>query len=137
MHEEMIGLHEFSFEPPDLARGVFRGDISADEMRRMVAYMRACTAEHAPVMFMADVTALGAIPPETRKEVRGTVGIPYGALAVHGATFRTKILCTLVLGAMKLLSGVQTPIGFFATEAEARRWLDEQRAAYTPATSRT
>jgi len=38
---------------------------------------------------------------------------------------------------MKLLSGVQTPVGFFDTEAEARRWIDEQRAAHECAISRT
>ncbi len=130
MHEETIGRHTFSFEPPDLGRGVFHGDISADEMRRMVAYMHARAAEHAPLFFLADIAGLGAVPPETRREVRGTIGIPYGAIAGYRATFRTKILATMMLRIMKLISpSVQVPVGFFDTEAEARRWIDAQRAA--------
>jgi len=136
MHEERIGLHALSFEPPDLVRCVIQGDISADEMRRMIAYVRACAEERAPVLFLADIAGLGAIPPDTRKEVRATVGIPYGAIAAHSATFQTKILASMILGAMKLLSGERTPVAFFGTEAEARRWLEAERAALAPAVRR-
>ncbi len=136
MHEETIGLHAFSFEPPDLVHCVIRGDISPDEMRRMIAYVRTRAGEREPVLILADIAGLGAIAPDSRKEVRATVGIPYGAIAVHSATFQTKVLASMVLGAIKLLSGERIPIVFFGTEAEARRWIDGQRAALALAARR-
>lgn len=132
MHEVTIGCSALSFEPPDVVRCVLRGDISADEMRRMIEHIRASTEGLERLLVLVDVTGLGAIPPDARKEVRGSFGIPYAALAVCGATFQTKILSTMLWSARNLLSGARLPLAFFDTEAEALRWLDAQRAALEP-----
>ncbi len=133
MHEVMFGRHAYWFEPPDLVCCVIEGDIHVDEMRRMVGYIRARAEGCEHVLLLGDAARLGTIPADARKEFRGAMGIPYGGVAIYHASFHTRMLAIMILGALRLLNRTRFPFEFFATEAEARRWIEEQRAALAPA----
>jgi hypothetical protein len=51
-----------------------------------------------------------------------------GAGAVVGASFTTKTVAKMLIRAAKLLSTSTAHFDFFDTEAEARAWLNQQRA---------
>jgi len=128
MHEVMIGRHAFGFEPPDLLRAEIHGAVSAEEMARFAAYTRARAGECASLLVLADVSDMGDVSADARKEARAAVGVRFGGTALYGASFQRRMVVTLVMSALRLLSGDENnPLVFFGTEAEARRWIAARR----------
>jgi len=128
MHGTKIGNHVAKFEPPDLLHLSLRGDLSVEDVQGISAFVRANRAKGSHLVLLADLAELGNVAPEARKVVAHEKTMPlYRGMAMYNATFRTRVLMKLVLGATRLLSDVRTPIRFFQTEAEARHWSNSRR----------
>jgi hypothetical protein len=117
------------FEPPDILIGAFIGEITESEMRRICVEQRRITGDDPRIFVLFDLSRLGHVTPDARhaaaKELKGTV---VRAAAYFGASFRFRVLATLVVKGINLMNRTSTPTSFFETEAEARAWISEIRA---------
>lgn len=77
---------------------------------------------------LIDMSRVGTISPEARLIARAEAGhLPLRGTAVFGASFHHRVIALLANKAATLLKKDHQPIAFFATEAEARAWIDERR----------
>nr|AYM52968.1 hypothetical protein [Jahnella sp. MSr9139] len=127
-----LGAHEVLFEPPDLSIFRARGDISAADVGLIRAEVRRLCQEREALFSLVDLTGLGAILPEARSRAARPWPLQIQGIAVIGAGFLHRVVITAVDRALARLfrgDGRFTP-HFFATEAEARAWLDQRRRAW-------
>lgn len=118
------------FEPPDLVVIYARGDVSAEDVSQVYQFMRECGET---LYIVADVGGLHGISPTARKALidEGSPArqrLHMAAMAMVNASWTTRTVITLVNKAYMYFYPEQyTAFAFFATEAEARAWIDIQR----------
>lgn len=124
-----LSKHHVSFEPPDVLRVVVRGDVAVSDVRDIVIAMDRTAAGLRSPLALVDVTEMGDVPPGVRAfAARNPPRLPMHGVAIHGASFQTRVLTKLILSAIKLLSpSLVHPFVFVRTEAEARAWLEARR----------
>lgn len=125
MIQRQIGRHSIAFEPPAVVHFVLMGDVSAQEAELMAAFVQEHSGGLPFILALLDVSDLGGIPAETRKEAaRLSAQFPYRGLAFCRASFRARVITTLLGSALRLFArGADNPFRYFETEAEARSWL--------------
>jgi hypothetical protein len=127
---DVRGSTIFRWEPPDTCFLVLVGDVSGEDMRRLIAAALAQTASMTYTFGLIDMSRLGAVAPEARLVAKNeATAIPMRGTAVFGASFHHRVIATLINKAGSILKKDHQPIAFFATEAEARAWLTERREA--------
>ncbi len=125
-----IGDHSFRVEPPDLLFVRDRGDILPEHAEEILQEARRLAESGGPPLWIIDMTELGEVPARTRRvAAHFDILALIGAVAVLGASFMHRITMKVVLNVAKLARpGAPTPeVRFFASEGEARAWLDEVR----------
>ncbi len=125
-----IGDHSYRVEPPDLVFVRDRGDILPEHVAPVIEELQQMVGRGIPPLWLVDITELGEVHPETRKcFAQSDLMSILGPVAVIGASFSRRVLMRLVFNAAKLARpGAKGPdVRFFASEAEARAWLDEVR----------
>jgi hypothetical protein len=127
--EADYGAHAIAFEPPDLIVVIVRGALCVEEMSDLAAFVRAHTTALGAVLLIADLSAMSALSATARRAAAETSrGIPYRGMALYGASFQTRVVAKLALGAMRLLGATSDcPIEFCQTEQEARAWVAKRR----------
>jgi hypothetical protein len=125
-----IGAHQVRLEAPNLFFLRDQGDMSTADVAQIMDEMRRCASVSGPLLVLNDISALRDVSLEARKVVaQNDVLKVVRAMAVFGGSFAQRIVATLALMAARLRlrrKGIP-PIRFFATEAEARAWLEENR----------
>ena len=131
--ETQIGRHTLRIREPALYHIVMKGDMDADEMRHMIGLVLEVSKGRPHILVLGDLAEMGSITPEARK-VAAAEGsrLPIRALAYYRASMLARATITLALGAMRLLSSTDCRFRFFATEAEASAWIEEQQRALYP-----
>ncbi|WP_050432452.1 hypothetical protein [Chondromyces crocatus] len=125
-----MGGHSVTLEPPDISRVVLRGDISAMEMLSVLGIVRAFAEERGRVFLLIDARGLGGIPVDARKAICEGASIPIRGTAIYGASFQSRILCTLVMGALQLFTTQHdNPVVFLPDEESAFGWVTQRRAS--------
>jgi hypothetical protein len=121
-----VSFHRW--EDPDVTFLAIIGDLSRPEMRRILDETNA-SAKGKPYIFgLIDMSRVGTISPEARVVARTEAGhFLLRGTAVFGASFHHRVIALLANKAAALLKKDHQPIAFFATEAEARAWIDERR----------
>ena len=131
MVEEPVGRHWVLFEPPDLC--VIRpvGDLSVEEVSEIMSRVGAFAAGKQRVLLMFNVERSGDMAPAARKiAMDATSRLPVAGIALFGASFAIRVAATLMAKAARILYPSSAPVPrFFASEAEARAWLNGRRAA--------
>lgn len=125
-----LGQHEVRFEEPDLLWVSIRGDLSAEETRRLAEYTLEVAAHREHLLVVADLSALREISSDARREMAArTSEVPYRGMAFFGGSFQARLIAKLVVGAMNVFSSRSrdNPICFLEGEAEARAWIEERR----------
>src|SRR5882672_5243011 len=123
----MVGSHEARFVAPDVVYTVFRGDVSAEDARRLSELFAEWT-RGIDCRFILDLRELGYIGPEARDQFavhRGPqlTDRDYRVdLAFIGANLRTKVLTTVVMTARSIASNVKVRTQYFADLDEAVGW---------------
>jgi hypothetical protein len=124
-----IGAHTLHFEPPDLYMTIFMGEVSGPEMVERNAEI-ARFAEGKPwVLGIADLRE-GIMTPDSRRAATQLTRISQGTAFI--CMDPKKQLSLLLLGSARdaIQHGeVDSPLGFFGTEDEARAWIAERRRA--------
>ena len=128
MIERHIDRHSIRFEPPETLHFVLMGDVSAQDAEAMAVFAREHIGGRPFILAFLDVGDLRAIPAETRKvAARLSAEFPYRGIAFYHASFRARVVTTLLGGALRLFSPhLDNPLRYFDTEAEARLWLAER-----------
>jgi hypothetical protein len=120
-----------SFEPPDLTHWKFVGDVTEAEMRVLTALEKALVEGRPYLLKLVDLSQIGKVTPGGRKAGAEKVhDVPVRGVAIYGASFGIRVLAELVARAGDFLRRIKdTPTRFFATEAEARAFIESRRAA--------
>jgi hypothetical protein len=124
-----IGAHLVWVEPPDLLCVQIHGDLSPDELRRILDEARRVAAR-GPILWLSDISAMRDVHPGARRvAVAGDAMFLGRAAAIIISNFTQRIMTTLVMNVAKLARpGIEMPpIRFFPTEAAGRAWLDRIR----------
>jgi len=122
-----VGPHEARFVEPDVVYAVFRGDVAAEDARRMSELFHEWT-RGIDCRFILDLRELGYIGPEARDQF----AVQHGSqltdrdykvdLAFIGANLRTKVLTTVVMTARSIASNVKVRTQYFADLDEVLVW---------------
>lgn len=129
--EQYAGKHRIRFEPPDLLMLTYVGDIAPEEIRMIAETIEGTPVPRGALLMLIDAGQLGHVPVESRKALTAREGmVPHAGMAFINASFQTKIVLQLILGALRVLSrGEMGPIRFFTSEGDARAWLATRRRA--------
>lgn len=119
--------NEFQVEG-DTVFVAIQGDVRADHLEALIEICEKIEAEHGYFLTLADVRQVGRVPSEIRRRSAewGRHHRP-GGYACYGSSAMTRTIITLLIRAISLVSKQDTPVMFFASEAEARKWLAVRR----------
>ena len=124
------GRHEFYYEG-DILGMRFRGPITRRDLEALRKGLEALATETPSFYLLTDMAECTGIDPEARKYMSEWAKAPdvgLVATVVYGNGFMMRALITLTLKAIKLLGQREATIHFVKDEAEARRWISEDRA---------
>jgi hypothetical protein len=111
-----------------LLKFTLRGPINLEQTNAQLAHYQAILEEQGFVLVVLDVTKGGRMAMPARKasaEWAKTYG-HRSRTAVVGAPVMIRTAIDLINRAANVLAKRKVPLGFFATEEEARRWLIAQ-----------
>lgn len=103
------------------------GDLGRDQMARLLELIAGVIEEHGRYGTILDTRKMGRLPPDARSLVSDFKGaeLCYGN-AIFGESFATRVVLTMALRTIQLLSSQKFTAAFFKDEAEARAWLKER-----------
>lgn len=128
-YQKQIGSHSIRFEPPDLYVTTFIGEISGAEMMERNAEVARFAAGKPFVLGLADIRR-GIMTPDARRAATGLTKLSRGTAFVCLEPKQQLSLSILATARESIQSGAtDSPLGFFATEPEAREWIAERRMA--------
>jgi hypothetical protein len=131
----MIGRHRYQ-RSGDVLALQWHGNISEDDLRALREVTTGVMREVGRAFMVSDMSQATGIDAGARKYMAewskhdGTDLI--SGTAVYGLNFATRAITMLALNAIKLLGQKKLDVAFLKDEADARRWVDEQRAARFP-----
>lgn len=112
-----------------------RGSVEPPQAHTFAQLLLSTSTQHGAAYCLCDGRALAPVPAESRR-----VYIEYlkrhrlrFALAIFGAPLPMRVAGMLVLNAARLLALPALHVAYFATEAEAARYLDEARRRFSSA----
>jgi len=124
-----VGENTMGWESPDILIGIWRGEMTPAGMTAGFDKLKEFSKGWPRAFALVDVSGLTAIPLATRRVANANVAsVPFAATAVYGASFGIRTVFSLLVRAMSLVTSKPMTLGFFATEAEARAWIDVERA---------
>lgn len=128
MVEHFIGRHRIRFEPPDLVFVINDGEISRDQATELIGRVQVFAEGKDRVFLMFDLERSGHIEPAARKIVVDSFGrMRVGGIAMFGASFTHRVIASLMMKATGIFFSSPLDVHFFASEADARAWIDERR----------
>ncbi|HEY0136987.1 MAG TPA: hypothetical protein VGB85_23050 [Nannocystis sp.] len=135
MEQATIGRHRYQ-KAGDVVRLQWQGNISADDLKVMREVTTRMMQELGRAFTISDMSQVTGIDAGARKYMaewgqQDGNGLITGT-AVYGLSFATRAITTLALNAITLLGKKKVEVAFVKDEAEATRWVDEQRAARFP-----
>ncbi len=104
----------------------FVGSLDLDEFEQMVTFSEAVVAEQGYAYLLAQVRQAGSISAPVRQRLGPWLRrIPLRGIANVEASVASRGLATLLANGMRLLYGINHPVGFRKDEAEARKWVED------------
>lgn len=132
MQHVAVGAHETWFEEPDIIRLNLVGDVSVDEGRGLNDASREFAEGLSHFFYIIDLSKLGLLPAQVRKEVSATLqNLPLRGTVLYKASLQARVTAKLLLTAVNLFKGTRNlnPVGFADTLEDAHAWLAKRRAA--------
>lgn len=126
-----IGLHSYRFSR-DIVIARFVGPISTAEIDQVVDGYFEVHKQYGHVLVLAFSSATVTFEPQARERAAARFREQPFQLAIAdvGGGPVLRVMSTLAINAVRLLVNSMPLLGFFATEAEARAWLDAQRSTF-------
>lgn len=128
-----FGNCSIRFEPPDLIATRLSGQISATDVSLAMAEVDRVAGERGRLFSVCDASRGSGITAEARRVFADySPNSPLEAVGIYGASFQMRIFLKLLVAANELLHSSRrtTRLKIFATEAEARAWIEERRLAF-------
>ncbi|MDC3961199.1 hypothetical protein [Polyangium jinanense] len=132
-----FGKHTLTFEEPGIAVHIYRGPITVDDMRILVALPDMDEHEGKFQLALFDMQAFGGLDSTARKmgaERPRPAGTYYSAYV--GATFKMRVVVALFMRAANLLQGQKNVSAFFEDHESAKAWLIACREKHLAADKR-
>jgi hypothetical protein len=109
----------------NLAEVTFTGTITVEEIKELFAFYDRIIAEHGHLCVLGDMQQSYTIDPMGRRFCLEWARLhgPHYHLAVLGGSRPIRTILTLLLGAIRILTGRYAAVVLFETAEEARRWL--------------
>jgi len=130
----IIGRHRGVCEG-DLIEIEVQGVLVRDDVTALREAALAVLREHGRCFLVGDVSAMTGIDADARRlmaEWSKVVPERLAGTAIHGCNFAMRALLTLTLNAIRYFSKQEASDAVFVRDAaEARAWVDAQRAALT------
>lgn len=105
------------------------GDATVDDVVWVGDLMLAQAKLVGPIDVLADLSQLGHVPPDARKQFsQHEVNHHIRSIAIFGVSVAMRAVATLALRASFLFSKKPGDMAFFSTENEARAWIHRQRS---------
>jgi hypothetical protein len=124
-----FGCHTVEFGEDEIAVLTYRGTVSAQEMRDMLALEDARSSNAAYALTICDVREFGGMDGPTRKiSADHPRRCPMFFTAYVGASFSLRVVIAMYEKAVNLLHGEKYASAFFDNHAAARAWLLAKRA---------
>lgn len=125
-----IGRHRIEYGDDGVSVIIYRGDVSADEMRRTLA-TEDRTKPPEVALVLCDLSEVGRISAEARKlgAENSQVAKRYFTAYV-GASFGMRVIVDMRTRATNFIHGKKYEVDFFDDHAKARAWLLARRAAF-------
>jgi hypothetical protein len=126
--ERQVGLHLIRWEPPDTIYVELVGELAEKEVHSIHAALEDLSRAGS-IFLILNISRLGRMSPTARAAAARWPHITrIRAIATFGIGFEQRVLATLILKAVGLLSKDFTAaVAFFDREAEARVWCEGQR----------
>jgi len=125
---QKIGQHVLLLEDPDIVSVEMVGDLSPAEAADLNKGILQFSTGKPFVFFLANMARFGSVAAEARKvTAKATEHIPYRGMAFFGASFQARVIATLILNAVNLITRRDNPGEFFPSEPDARVWLNQRR----------
>lgn len=125
-----IGEHELDIEPPDTVIMRYRGRLGIVDFTRSIDYLHQHCSAWPHMLLIVDLSRLEAIPADVRRIVPDvTSWMPMRGTMICGASFTIRTIAVMLLKMINLLRGTDNPSDYFASEVDARVWLEKRRAA--------
>jgi hypothetical protein len=130
----MVGENSLRLEPPETVSARIRGVLNVEATRELLGAMRRLCEGKARIFLLGDISGLQGMPGDARKVAAELLlGIPVASTAIFGASFAQRVVATLADKTSNLIRGSSAyETRFFATEAQARAWLGQQRERGAP-----
>lgn len=127
---QSYGAHRARFEPPDVLVMQTMGDVGIEEIRQFLGDLVKWPRPERGFFYISDVSQMGHQTGQVAGEMRKLPPNIFRATAVVGAKFHQRVAADLLRRVMVRLNlpGYAADAQFFATEAEARVWIDSLRA---------
>jgi hypothetical protein len=128
--EQMIWIEE-----PDLFCMRFRGTVDPASFRAMLAFQHTWCKDKKHYFVLCDLSGIDAVPLETRRALHDFRKRGSATAACFGASFPVRIMADMVGRARRALglAPASSLTRFFATEAEARAFIQKERKARSAA----
>ena len=123
-----LGTHEFRIED-DVLHVKWVGEFTVSDMQRLNQLITDLRQKHQLVFHLVDGTKGHGLSAEARRwsVAHTSPSNRADGIACFGFNSMMRAISTLLVRAIAILSKRTAPTRFFATEAEARAWLDELR----------
>ncbi|MDI1449941.1 hypothetical protein [Polyangium sp. 6x1] len=130
MKTHHIGRHTLIYGDDDVSTMIYRGPVSCDEMRAVLATEDLSNVPDA-VLLICDMREFGGMDGETRR-LGATNPKPAKRYftAYLGGGFSMRVFVNMWNRATNFIHGEKYVAGFFEDEASARAWLLSQREAF-------
>ena len=127
---QSYGTHRARFEAPDLVLFHAVGDVSIEEVRQFIGDLTKWPKPERGFFYIPNVSQMGHQTTQVAGEMKKLPPNLFRATAVVGAKFHHRVAADLLRRVMMRLNlpGYTADTQFFATEAEARVWVDSLRA---------
>jgi hypothetical protein len=119
------GKHSLFFESSELCVIKYDGSPLEADIQKFHSELRRWSYGKPRFSMLVDLSTTGDVEPAARKAAAETLDVPnLTAVAGYGPSWPVRATATLTAALIRAFGKVKCPIRFFATEQDARAWLD-------------
>lgn len=120
-----IGANTLRVEPPNLCLVTYVGVLDSEVIGQMNTALMDAVQRFPRVFLIVDLSRVHTVTQVGRRHgASGMLVLDPAATAVISGSFHMRVVVEMITKAAKLLNkGIRGPVGFCATETEAREWI--------------
>jgi hypothetical protein len=117
--------HSLYFESSGLCVIKYDGPLLEADIHNIHSELRRWSQDRLRFSILVNLSSTGDVEPAARKAAAETLDVPnLTAVAGYGQSWHVRATATLTAALIRAFGKVRCPIRFFATEEDARTWLE-------------